>query len=163
MTPQQARLDAASREALARRARLKAGTEAIKARLMPSRLVSDGKKHVAAQAKSAVAEGKAHVRAHPVMTAAVVTGLVAWIFRKPLLKFAPPLLGQGYDWLAGKLPFSQIGAHAQQMDQNGDDDVEPCVAPLPDPEDDEPDEPDDGVDGEPGEETGDDPDHARTK
>lgn len=151
MTVDQARLEAASREALARRARLKAGTEALKARLMPSRLVSDGKAHVSAQAKSAVAESKAHVRAHPVVTAAVVGGLMAWIFRKPLLRFAPPLLGRSYDWLAGKLPFSQIDASSKRSELNDEEEYEDGDY-VADPDLDE--EPDD----EPGETTGGGPD-----
>jgi hypothetical protein len=156
MTAEQARLDAASREALARRARLKAGTEAIKARLMPARLISDGKQHVTAQAKLVVADSKARVRAHPVVTATIVTGLLAWIFRKPLLRYAPPMLSRGYDWLAGKLPFSQISAYEQHMDQSDDEDVDSNVAsPLDSDDDDQPDD-------EPGEDMGDEPDHART-
>lgn len=137
MSAEMERLEQASRRALAHRARLKAGTEAIKARLAPGRLIGDGKLHVAAQAKSVMADGQARVRAHPVVTAAVVTGLLGWVFRKPLLRYAPPVAQRGYDWLAGKLSFSEIGAQAEEPDgETGD--VEAVVegenGPLPDPD-----------------------------
>lgn len=116
MNAAEERLAKASREALARRLRVKTGLGAVKARLTPSRLVADGKRHVRDQAKAVATESKAHVRAHPVLTAAVVGGLAAWVFRKPLLRFAPPLARRGYDWLAGKLPFSEIVADAESQD-----------------------------------------------
>ncbi|QJQ32800.1 hypothetical protein GV829_10390 [Sphingomonas lacunae] len=117
MNAEQVRLDSASRSALARRARLKAGAAAIRQRLAPTRLVQDGKTHVATQAKAVVADGEARVRAHPFMAGLLVSGLLAWIFRKPLLRYAPPLAQRGYDWLAGKLPFSEIGAEGYETDE----------------------------------------------
>jgi hypothetical protein len=127
MTIEEARLDEASRRAAAHRARIKAGTAAIRARLAPARLVNDGKAHVQAQAKAVAADGHARIRAHPVATAAIFAGLLAWIFRKPLLKHAPPLAQRSYDWLAGKLPFSEIGAETESpntYDDDVDDEVE---------------------------------------
>lgn len=132
-----ARLEAASREALARRERLKAGAAAIRQRLTPARLVQDGKAHVTAQAKAVVADGQARVRAHPVATAAIVAGLAAWVLRKPLLRLAPPLVQRGYDWMAGKLPFSEIVAEEGATEQVEDDvegEVERQNAPETDPE-----------------------------
>lgn len=132
MSAAEDRLAVASREALARRVRLKAGFGAVKARLAPSRLVADGKRHIADQARAVAAESKAHVRAHPVLTAAVVGGLAAWVFRKPLLRFAPPLARRGYDWLAGKLLFSEIVADAESQDADWpelDGELEPLFGP----------------------------------
>ena len=135
MSPDEARLEEASRRASAHRARIKAGSAAIKARLTPARLVSDGKAQVQAQAKAVMADGHARVRAHPVATAAIFAAVLAWVFRKPLLRHAPPLAQRGYDWLAGNLPFSEIGAESRSADAENDDvddEVEWVSDPQPD-------------------------------
>lgn len=108
MSPLETRLDQASRVALAHRARLTAGVKATRERLQPARLMDDGKRRARETANALVADSKAHVAAHPVMVSAAVAALAAWIFRKPLLRHAPPLVSRGYAWLAGKLPFSQV-------------------------------------------------------
>lgn len=123
MSDAERRLDQASQIALAQRLRLKSGVAATRSRLMPGRLVADGKRHVSDQAKALVSDSKAHVAAHPAITAAVAGGILAWVFRKPLLKYAPPLAQRGYDWLSGKLPFSQIVPETQQSAELEPDDA----------------------------------------
>ena len=108
MSPLETRLDQASRTALAHRLRLATGVAAARQRLQPSRLIDDGKRRAKETATALVSDSKAHVAAHPALVSAGVAVLAAWIFRKPLLRHAPPLFNRGYDWLAGKLSFSQL-------------------------------------------------------
>ena len=98
----------ASDAALAQRARLLKQVSATRDRLMPARLIDDAKAGARAQVSALKQDSIAHVRAHPFLTALGVTALAAWVVRKPLLAHGPDALKNGYDWLSGKLAFSEL-------------------------------------------------------
>jgi hypothetical protein len=87
--------------ALESRQRLRAQLGATHDRLLPSRLTSDARNAVEQRIRDTGQSVRDHIANHPVQTSLFVSALLAWIFRKPLLRVAPPAARAAYDWLAG--------------------------------------------------------------
>ena len=109
-------LTAASAQAAAQRDRLISQAKATRDRVMPARLIEDAKSGAKAQVHALRQDSIAHGRAHPIATALGVTALAAWVARKPLLAHGPDALKNGYDWLSGKLAFSELDLDDAEYD-----------------------------------------------
>lgn len=88
-------------EAQRNRRALKGQLDATRQRLLPGQIKSDVRHAAETHVRNAVRETGEQVRAHPVLTVFGLAALLAWIFRKPLLRHGPPALRDGYAWLSG--------------------------------------------------------------
>lgn len=68
------------------RARLIGKAQAFKARISPARLKADAKASVQDALHDTKIRAKSAVRRHPVAVGIVGTGLVAWLFRRPIAR-----------------------------------------------------------------------------
>ena len=107
----------AAREA---RARLAQQAGATRDRLLPSRLTADARLAAEQRMRTAVADTADHIRSNKVETAVTVGAVIAWIFRKPLLRVAPPAARSAYNWLAGRLA---VVLPAHPADEHAGDEI----------------------------------------
>ena len=123
-------VDEARQDALQQRERLAAQLETTRERLQPVTLLNDAKSAVKEQVAQVGRDTVAHAKAHPVATGLGILGIVAWVARKPLLAHAPGAVRNGYNWLSGKLRFSEDALSSDEVDGLVDSEDKP-----PNPED----------------------------